>query len=145
MKKEDKRIYKSDNDYIITGVCGGIADMLEIDSFMVRLVFVLLTFVNGIGILLYLILFFLMPSRHKKEKIEINEKKINEFSEEVRVRIQGLKNNKGAENNLKNIFGIVVVLVGVLMILKSYLGVDLVSLFFPVLVIILGIYILVKS
>jgi phage shock protein C len=46
---------------MIAGVCGGLGQALRIDSSLVRLFFVLLAFGNGIGGMLYLLLWILVP------------------------------------------------------------------------------------
>ncbi len=55
------RLYRSQKDRMIAGVCGGLAEVLDIDPTIVRLVFVLLALLGGHGILLYLILWLIMP------------------------------------------------------------------------------------
>ena len=56
------RLTKSEADKILFGVCGGLADYMNTDSTVIRVVFVLITFF-GIGspILVYLILALVMP------------------------------------------------------------------------------------
>jgi len=46
---------------MIAGVCGGIAEYLNVDPTLVRLGFVLLTFASGTGILLYLVMAIIVP------------------------------------------------------------------------------------
>jgi phage shock protein PspC (stress-responsive transcriptional regulator) len=55
------RLYRSTTDRILGGVCGGIATYLAIDPVLVRLFFVLLTIGGGSGILVYLILWVILP------------------------------------------------------------------------------------
>jgi phage shock protein C len=55
-----KRLRKSARDKKIAGVCGGIAEYLNIDPTLVRIAFVIGTFFNGVGILIYLALAFIM-------------------------------------------------------------------------------------
>jgi phage shock protein C len=62
-KMSGKRLYRSQNERMIAGVCGGIAEYLDIDPTLVRILFVLLFFVGGNGLLLYLILMFLVPMK----------------------------------------------------------------------------------
>ncbi|NPV56027.1 MAG: PspC domain-containing protein [Anaerolineae bacterium] len=57
-----KKLTRSQNEKMIAGVCGGIAEYFDIDPTLVRLAFVLLFFVGGNGILIYLILWILMPA-----------------------------------------------------------------------------------
>ena len=56
-----KKLYKSKTDVKIDGVCGGIAKYLEVDATLVRLIWVVFTFVGGSGILAYIICAVLMP------------------------------------------------------------------------------------
>nr|WP_294988373.1 PspC domain-containing protein [uncultured Sediminibacterium sp.] len=57
------RLYRDDNEKIIGGVCGGLANYLRIDPTIVRLVFALITFMGGSGILLYILFWIILPSR----------------------------------------------------------------------------------
>lgn len=58
----ETRLMRSESDRMISGVCGGIAAYLGIDSVFVRLAFLLLIFASGIGLILYVALMILMPS-----------------------------------------------------------------------------------
>ncbi len=55
------RLYKSNHDKKLFGVCGGIAEFLKVDSTIVRLGVVLLTVFTGFPILIYFLLAFIMP------------------------------------------------------------------------------------
>ncbi len=57
----NKRLYRSANDRMIAGVCAGLGQYLGIDPTVVRLIFLLLLFLGGNGLLIYLILWLLMP------------------------------------------------------------------------------------
>lgn len=57
----DKRLHRSSSDRKIAGVCGGIAEYLGWDPTLVRLLWILLTLAGGSGILIYLILWVVMP------------------------------------------------------------------------------------
>ena len=56
----DKKLSRSNNK-MIGGVCAGIADYLGLNPTIVRIVWVLMLFFAGFGILLYLILWIIMP------------------------------------------------------------------------------------
>ena len=56
-----KRLHRSRTEKMIAGVCGGIAEYLDMDPTLVRLVWVLVALLAGTGILLYLILWVIMP------------------------------------------------------------------------------------
>ncbi|MDQ7843018.1 MAG: PspC domain-containing protein [Armatimonadota bacterium] len=54
------RLQKSARNRILFGVAGGLAEYFHADPAIFRVVFILLTFASGIGVLLYLILALLM-------------------------------------------------------------------------------------
>ena len=56
-----KKLYKSQEDRKICGVCGGIAQYLNIDSTLVRLIWAVLAVCFGSGILIYIIAALVMP------------------------------------------------------------------------------------
>ena len=51
----NKKLYKSSSDRKIFGVCGGIAEYLNVDSTIVRLALVLFTLAGGSGLIFYII------------------------------------------------------------------------------------------
>jgi len=56
-----RRLHLSESDRKLMGVCGGLGEWLEIDPVFVRVAFVLLALVGGLGILVYLVLWLLIP------------------------------------------------------------------------------------
>ena len=56
-----KKLYKSDVDRKLCGVCGGISEYLGIDSTIVRLIWVVLVVFFGTGILAYIIAALVIP------------------------------------------------------------------------------------
>ena len=58
----EKRLVRSSLDKKIAGVCGGLARYFDIDATLVRVIFVLLTLFSGGGLILYIILWLVMPA-----------------------------------------------------------------------------------
>ncbi len=57
-----KRLYRSGKERILGGVCGGIAEHFETDPTLIRLLWILLTFISfGAGILFYIIAWIIIP------------------------------------------------------------------------------------
>lgn len=56
------QLVRSETDKKIFGVCGGLADYLNVDPVLVRLGFVLLTFASGVGLVAYVAMAVLLPS-----------------------------------------------------------------------------------
>lgn len=59
----DKRLYKSDTNIVVMGVCGGIGEFFNIDPTLIRLAWVIFCFAGGSGILAYIIASFIIPRR----------------------------------------------------------------------------------
>ncbi|MBO5973505.1 MAG: PspC domain-containing protein [Clostridia bacterium] len=60
---ENKKLYRSQTNKKLAGVCGGLAEYLNIDPTIVRLVWVLATLFVGCGILAYIIALIVMPQQ----------------------------------------------------------------------------------
>lgn len=58
----DKRVYRSNKDAMLFGVCGGLAEYFEIDPTIVRVIFVLMA-LGGFGIVAYIICALVIPER----------------------------------------------------------------------------------
>ena len=56
-----KRLYRSREEKIIGGVCGGLAEYLNVDPTLIRLALVLITLFGGAGIIVYLVLWVIVP------------------------------------------------------------------------------------
>lgn len=62
-----KKLHKSQNDKKLFGVCGGLAEYFNINSILIRLIFCIVFFMYGGGLLLYIILAFIMPNGKNKQ------------------------------------------------------------------------------
>ena len=56
-----KRLYRSENEKMISGVCSGIAEYFDIDPTLVRLLWILFSLAGGAGLLCYIIAAIVMP------------------------------------------------------------------------------------
>ncbi len=57
----NKRLYKSRDNRMLAGVCGGVADYFSIDPTLVRLGWILFCALGGSGILAYIIAAIVIP------------------------------------------------------------------------------------
>jgi phage shock protein PspC (stress-responsive transcriptional regulator) len=79
----ERKLYRSETDRMLGGVCGGLAEYFNIDSTILRLVFVLFVLWGGGGALAYIICWIVIPtesslSLSSDEIIEENSKEIKE-------------------------------------------------------------------
>jgi len=80
-----KRLYRSRDNKMLAGVCGGIAEYFNIDPTIVRIIMVLISLGGGTGILIYVALAIIMPERpigiDGNSKDYLNDKYEREFRE----------------------------------------------------------------
>ena len=57
-----KKLYKSKTDKKLCGVCGGLAEYLQLDVTVIRLIWALLVFCAGTGLLAYLVAALVLPN-----------------------------------------------------------------------------------
>lgn len=62
-----KKLYLSSADSKLYGVCGGIAEFFNIDSTIIRLLWIVLTFASGIliGIIAYIVALLIIPRKDR--------------------------------------------------------------------------------
>lgn len=68
--EEPRKLSRAENDKVLGGVCAGIANYMKIDPAVVRIIFALIAFGGfGFGILLYIILWIILPARNLKTNV----------------------------------------------------------------------------
>lgn len=63
------KLVRNADDKIIAGVCSGLANYFHIDPVVMRIIFVVLLFTGGSGLLVYLILWVVVPSQSVQSNI----------------------------------------------------------------------------
>lgn len=101
-----KKLYRSKTNRIVFGVCGGLGEYFEADPLIIRILFILLSFASGSGIIIYLILAVIIP----EAKIDKKAKKNEEIAEEEPA--EERKKNGNWLKSTRNIIGLVLVLIG---------------------------------
>ncbi|MDD5569262.1 MAG: PspC domain-containing protein [Candidatus Pacebacteria bacterium] len=106
-----KKLYRSNTDRIIFGVCGGLGEYFGVDSLLLRIIFIFLTFFGGSGILIYLILAILMP-----KEPETSGAGKTAAAEEAKIRVQ---NRQSTFGDIRNFIGVVIILIGLLLLTRT--------------------------
>lgn len=73
---ENKKLTKS-NNRIIAGVCGGVAEFLGWPPTLVRVIWALCILLGGFGLILYIILWLVMPKAPKKSYQDRMQEKLH--------------------------------------------------------------------
>lgn len=105
-----KKIYRSEKDKMIGGVCGGLAEYFNIDVVIIRLLWVLLFFLEGSGLIAYLIAWVVIPSD--------NSIRYDSFGSEV---VDEKPNHKESSTiSGSHVVGLILIVLGILMLVKNY-------------------------
>lgn len=57
-----KKLYRSEKDRMIAGVCGGLSEYFDVDPVLIRLLWVAFTLFIGSGVLLNILAFIIIPT-----------------------------------------------------------------------------------
>lgn len=125
----EKRIYRSKKNRMIAGVCGGIAEYLNIDPAIVRLIMALLVLVNGLGIILYILAVIIIPEKPEETSGEVAGSYVETHSPVT--------------------LGVILIIIGIVAIIWS-LGIPILrmvspGIFIGVIILIAGLYFLIRG
>lgn len=147
MDNHPKKLYRSRKDRILGGVCGGLGQYFDIDPILVRIVFVLLVLADGAGLLIYLILLIVIP-QEPGEEVEINRReKVKEFVERVGEVVREFKKDKNWWQEKRNIIALIIIVIGFILLINQFYFWHWFRwhLFWPILIIIIGLYFIFKK
>jgi len=78
IERRSKRLYRNPNDKMLGGVCSGLAAFFGFDATLVRIILVILVIFWGTGILLYIILWLLVPeAKTAEQQLEMTGEAVN--------------------------------------------------------------------
>ncbi len=120
-KENPSKLYRSEKDKIFGGVCGGLGKFFSVDSTLVRLIFVLLFIFGGSGLLLYIILWIVIPTESSVN--DLSEENIKRNVDEIRDRAKNFAGNiKGgvSNNGSRVLFAYIVVGLGLIFLLSNF-------------------------
>ena len=136
-----KKIYRSQNDIVIGGVCGGLGEAFNIDSNLIRIVFILFA-IFGAGIVVYLVLWAILPiSVAGNADNQQNNENVNTF-EKGKDNIFKLER---VDNKSLNLLAFTLIFIGILLLLNNlFLFLNIYKLW-PLLIILVGFIIIFNN
>ena len=150
-----KKLYRSRKDYMVAGVCGGIAEYFEVDSTLVRLLTVLVILLGGAGIVAYIIAWIIVPHNpdqvsddifSKREQFKEKVKKgAEDVIEEVKERFESDEHSHSSGKNQKLLGGIIIIVVGLIFLLNSFFPWIAIGRLWPLVLIAAGIVFIVQA
>jgi phage shock protein PspC (stress-responsive transcriptional regulator) len=139
----EKRLYRSRKWRVFGGVAGGLAEYFGLDPILMRVIFVIITLINGIGILLYIILWIVIPEipfeiayQVKPEDQPLKEGTSDSINPNVEVK----SNGKG-----RIFVGAALIIIGILFFFERFIPSFNFEDFFPALLIIIGLALIWNS
>ena len=149
MVETSKKLYRSNKDYVIAGVCGGLADYLGIDPIIVRLVFLALVFGGGSGVFIYIVLAIIIPQEVRVATMIDRKEKVESMAQEVKEKVKKVAKEyreDGNDRHHHNGLGWIVLLIGLYLLINQVIpGWFRADLFWPVALILAGIYLMVRK
>ena len=131
---EPKKIFRSKKDKIIAGVCGGIAEYFNVDPVWIRLIAILLIFAEGIGVVLYIIAWILIPENPS----QTGRKTVAE--ETVEKAMKGKKKDQAT-----TVLGVIIIVIGGGLLFQNLFSWFSFNLVWPLGIIAIGVYLLVRN
>lgn len=146
MSEEIKKLYRSKKDRILFGVCGGLAEYFKVDAIILRVLFVILILIDGIGVILYLILAIVVPEEGVTEKRSM-KKAVEEMSEKAKNLAKKIKEKKYRSGAAKNILGAAIAAVGLIILFEEIFPMHWLSwnIIWAAFVVFIGFYIIFKN
>lgn len=124
--EQTKRLERSEKRKVFLGVCAGIGHYFDIDPIFIRVLFLLLTFTGGSGLLLYLFLAVLMPK--EGQDTEAHRQSISNLAEDIKHSAEHVSHEVKAHfkpdyqerKRRHGLFGWVIILAGVLLLVETF-------------------------
>lgn len=142
-----KKLFRSTENKIIAGIAGGIGEYFNIDPIFIRIIFVVLFFSHGSGLLIYLILWLIIPQKSQLDS-EINDTVKSNFKEMKKSAHKIIDEVAEETNKYKPqyIWGVILVVLGLIFLLDNFniISFDYIWRFWPLTLIIIGYYILTR-
>jgi len=143
----DNRVYRSHSNKVIAGVAGGLAEYFDVDVVLVRLLWVVAGFAGG-GILAYIIAWIVIPERDSIVNSSIKKKESPQNHDPDGINERTTEEQNATREQIRTrrqrTFGFFLIGFGVIFLSRQFLGIFFHS-FWPVLLIILGVYLLIRD
>jgi phage shock protein PspC (stress-responsive transcriptional regulator) len=141
-----KRLYRSRKNRILAGVAGGIAEYFAVDPVIVRLIFVILAFGQGSGILAYIIGWIVIPEEPSHETDDKKEEKSEPpKTNKAQSALAPSQNIQNREDRPKYMIGTMLIIIGGILLAQNLIGLHFWRLFAPLVLVGIGLVIIVRN
>ncbi len=140
---QSRRLVRVRQGSTLGGVCTGLGAYLRIDPTLVRLFFILLTFTDGVGVVLYLLLWIFLPAEDGLADMELSDRihgGAEELADSARRLSEDFRSGGIASSQTATAIGMALVIIGLVMLVKnlSWLSWLNTQVLFPALMVLAG-------
>ncbi len=82
-----KRLYRSRNDRMVAGVCGGFGEFFGVDPSLIRLFWVLALFLWGSGFLFYIVCWLIIPVNPVQDGKDVVSTKLTKKADNIEKKL----------------------------------------------------------
>ncbi|MBP9994257.1 MAG: PspC domain-containing protein [bacterium] len=133
---ENKKFERSSTNRVIGGVCAGLADYLNLDIALMRVLFVVAAFCGSFGFWLYIILWIVIPS----------QKLLNfDNMQQEEATIDITPDEKSGSSKGAITISIILIVIGLIALMDNFLYIDWIWKLWPVILIALGVVIIINT
>jgi len=129
----ERKLYRSESDRVLLGVCGGLAKYFEVDAVLIRIIAVLTLFIGGGGVLAYIILAIIIPTESSKstkteDTLKENVEDLKSTATMMGQEIQSAFSSKDKPSNTEtttrrkrhNLLGIIIIIIGIILVFANF-------------------------
>lgn len=125
MTEEIKKFYRSRTDRVLFGVCGGLGKYFGYDPILFRLLFVALAFMDGIGIILYILMVAITPEQPGRSKrADGLEGEVDELAGRIEEKVGEVRADIKPEeirlSESRSLLGALIVLLGLFLLFGEF-------------------------
>lgn len=115
-------IYRSETNKIIAGVAGGLGEYFNIDPTIIRILFVLITIFGGSGLIIYIILWLIIPSESDLPKTSQDAIRSNleDMKSTTQTFAHSIRNTGKNNDNSKFWWAIIIIVIGFFFLMSNY-------------------------
>jgi len=146
--EKPRRLYRSTTNKVLAGVCGGLGEYFNIDPTILRILFVAIIFWGGSGVVLYIILWLVIPEAGQ-EQLPM-EKRFSQAGQEMKAKAQQM----AADIKVSSPHGLTpAIMVGAILVIVGASALAQVfipwrifrwDIFWPILIIVLGLMVIIR-
>lgn len=107
-----KKLYRSKENKMVAGVCGGLGEYFNTDPVWIRLAAVLLALMDGVGIIVYIIAWIIIPVNPKQKGAKTTE------AEKAVEKAQKALKSKNEEDK-SYLFGMFIIGLGAILLIRN--------------------------